>query len=139
VKEIWDNNHDLIAAHPDEVGADVAGIVAFGKGAEADGVRAGLARWRESFGRIFDRVQLLALPTMPIFAPRIDAVRPDSVLPLAIEMTKHATLFNAAGTPCTAQPVPAAGSRLPASLQLVGPLKSEALLLATARVVESAV
>jgi amidase len=138
VKEIWDNNHALIEAHPDEVGADVAGIVAFGKGAEADSARAGLARWRGSFGQIFDRVQLLALPTMPIFAPRIDSVTSASLLPIVMEMTKHMTVFNGAGSPCTAQPIPAAGSRLPASLQLVGPLNSEALLLTTAQLVETA-
>jgi amidase len=139
VKEIWDLNHELIEAHPDEVGADVAGIIAFGQNAQADDERAGLAAWRESFGQIFDRVQLLALPTMPVFAPRIDAVTAGSTLPLAIEMTKNATLFNAVGTPCTAQPIPAAGSQLPASLQLVGPRNAESLLLATAQRVAAAV
>jgi amidase len=117
----------------------VAGIIAFGQNAQADDERAGLAAWRESFGQIFDRVQLLALPTMPVFAPRIDAVTAGSTLPLAIEMTKNAKLFNAVGTPCTAQPIPAAGSQLPASLQLVGPRNAESLLLATAQRVAAAV
>lgn len=137
--EIWDLNHELIEAHPEEVGADVAGIVSLGNGTRADGLREGLAAWRESFGRIFERVQLLALPTMPVFPPRTDAVSADNVLAHAIEMTANVTLFNAVGTPCTAQPVPAQGSRLPASLQLVGPRGGEALLLATAQVVEAAV
>jgi amidase len=138
VQEIWDNNQALIAAHPDEVGADVAGIVAFGEGANSEGARTGLTEWRGSFDRIFQRVQLLALPTMPIFPPSIDSVTPASLLPIVMEMTKHMTVFNGAGSPCTAQPIPAAGSRLPASLQLVGPLGSEALLLVTAQLVESA-
>ena len=34
-----------------------------------------------------------------------------------IEVTQYTGLFNAAGTPCTAQPVRAAGTRMPASLQ----------------------
>jgi amidase len=59
--------------------------------------------------------------------------------PIVIEITRHTSLFNAAGTPCTAQPVPVDGGELPASLQLVGPLGGEELLLATARVVEAAV
>jgi amidase len=138
VQEIWDNNHELIAAHPDEVGADVVEIVAFGNAADAAGARAGLEEWRKSFDFIFSRVQLLALPTMPIFPPRIDSVTPASLLPIVMEMTKHMTVFNGAGSPCTAQPIPARGSGLPASLQLVGPRNSEARLLSTAQLVESA-
>lgn len=141
LQEIWDCDHELLENDPDGIGTDVAGMIAMGPvlGADAPDARIKLAAWRESFAKIFDRVQLLALPTMPIFAPRIDAITPDTLLPLTIEVTKYATVFNAAGTPCTAQPVPAAGSRLPASLQLVGPHNSEALLLATASKVEAAV
>jgi Asp-tRNA(Asn)/Glu-tRNA(Gln) amidotransferase A subunit family amidase len=61
------------------------------------------------------------------------------MFPTVIEITKHVALFNAARVPCTAQPVPVAGNRLPASLQLVGPLGSEELLLTTAEHVEGAV
>ena len=57
---------------------------------------------------------------------------------IIIEITKHVALFNAAGTPCTAQPVPVRDNRLPASLQLVGPLGGEELLLTTARNIEDA-
>ena len=53
-------------------------------------------------------------------------------------MTRNTALFNLAGTPCTAQPVPVRGSPVPASLQLVGPLGAEELLLPTAALVESA-
>lgn len=52
--------------------------------------------------------------------------------PILIELGKHTSLFNAAGTPCLAQPIPVSGHHLPASLQLVGPWNSENLLLATA-------
>lgn len=76
---------------------------------------------------------------MPIFPPRLDEITADSLLPLVIEITKHVALFNAAGTPCTAQPVPTRQGQLPASLQLVGPLGGEELLLTTAQLVESAV
>jgi Asp-tRNA(Asn)/Glu-tRNA(Gln) amidotransferase A subunit family amidase len=55
-----------------------------------------------------------------------------------IEITQYIALFNAAGTPCTAQPIRAAGTAIPASLQLVGPPRGEELLLATARQVEAA-
>ncbi len=55
-----------------------------------------------------------------------------------IEITQYIALFNAAGTPCTAQPIRAAGSPIPTSLQLLGPPRGEELLLATARQVEAA-
>lgn len=46
--------------------------------------------------------------------------------------------FNPAGASCTAQPIPAAGSALPASLQLVGTPHSEELLISAAARVEQA-
>jgi len=54
-----------------------------------------------------------------------------------MELTRHASLFNLAGVPCTAQPVPVAGAKLPASLELVGPLGAEELLLTTAQHLET--
>jgi amidase len=87
---------------------------------------------------LFDQVELLALPTLPIFPPHLDEVTTDSLLPIVIDITRHVSPFNAAGLPCTAQPVATDGSAVPASLQLVGPDRSEELLLATARVVEAA-
>jgi Asp-tRNA(Asn)/Glu-tRNA(Gln) amidotransferase A subunit family amidase len=75
-------------------------------------------------------VDLLVLPTVPFFPP-----------PLTKARGPHYTAFtnpvNLAGFPALALPAPTAG-RLPASLELVGPPNSEALLLATGSVIESA-
>jgi amidase len=73
-----------------------------------------------------------------VFPPQLAEVTPDSLVNVIIEVTRYTGLFNAAGVPCTAQPVPAAGSRIPASLQLVGPLRGEELLLSTALRIEAA-
>ena len=97
-----------------------------------------LAAWRQSLLDLFGQVDLLALPTMPVFPPRLEDLTPDSLVNVILEITQYTGLFNAAGTPCTAQPVRAAGSRMPDSLQLVGPPQGEELLLATARQVEAA-
>jgi Asp-tRNA(Asn)/Glu-tRNA(Gln) amidotransferase A subunit family amidase len=59
------------------------------------------------------------------------------MFPTVIEITKHVAPFNAAGLPCTAQPVPTQ-RRLPASLQLVGPMNGEEVLVTTAETVERA-
>lgn len=138
--EIWDADHHLLEEHRDGIGDDLAGMLELAPllGNEADAARGQLAQWREEMAGVFDRVQVLALPTLPVFPPRIDALSVDTLVPMAVEITSHVAVFNAAGTPATAQPVPVAGSSLPASLQLVGPRGAEELLLATSAVVESA-
>src|SRR5947209_3237731 len=137
--EMFASDHELAEADPSGIGEDVAGMLAmapaFAEGADA--ARENLQRWRESVFALFDDVELLALPTLPIFPPRLDSLNADSLLPTVIDITRHVSLFNAAGTPCTAQPVRTSGS-LPASLQLVGPRNSEEPLLATAQTGESA-
>jgi len=138
--EMWESDHQLHDDDPSGVGEDVAAMLAMAP-AFAEGVqtaREQLKGWRAAILRLFDQVELLALPTLPIFPPRVDSLTLDSLVPTAIEITRHVSLFNAAGTPCTAQPVLTEGSPLPASLQLVGPHNTEELLLATAQVVEKA-
>jgi Asp-tRNA(Asn)/Glu-tRNA(Gln) amidotransferase A subunit family amidase len=69
---------------------------------------------------------------------RLGDLTPDSLVDIVIQVTQYTGLFNAAGVPCTAQPVPAVGARIPASLPLAGPPGGEELLLATALPVEAA-
>lgn len=139
--EMWDIDHALVEAHTDDVGSDIAQTVAtadlFRSG--VDDARQAVVVWRDELVDLFSRVELFALPTLPMFPPRLDEINDDTMFPTVIEITKHVALFNAARVPCTAQPVPVAGNRLPASLQLVGPLGSEELLLTTAEHVEGAV
>jgi amidase len=139
--EMWAVDHRLVEAHPDQVGPDIASTVAladlFRPGVDA--ARQTRTTWRGALLALFDRVELLALPTLPIFPPRIDSIDTETLLPMIIEITKHVALFNAAGAPATAQPVPCRPGPLPASLQLVGPLWGEELLLATAAQIEAAI
>jgi amidase len=139
-KEIWDIDHALVEAHPDEVGGDIKqalSLVEVFRPGFGD-IESLVAAWRKDLFALFDQVQLLALPTLPIFPPRLDELTEERLVETAIEITKHVSLFNAAGVPCTAQPVPVRGGPLPASIQLVGPLGSEELLLATAARIEAA-
>jgi len=138
--EAWDTDHALAQARPGSVGEDIhqtLSMVDLFRPGLAD-ARGQLAAWRQSLLELFGQVELLALPTLPVFPPRLEDLTPDSLVNVIIEITQYTGLFNAAGTPCTAQPVRATGTRLPASLQLVGPPRSEELLLATARHVEAA-
>ena len=138
--ESWDADHELAESHPDGIGDDIKSMLAM-----ADLFRPGLAegvhqreQWIAAITAAFADVELLALPTLPLFPPRIDAI-PEDPMELIIAISSLTSPFNAAGTPATAQPIPAKGSSLPASLQLVGPAGSEELLVATAKVVEAAV
>ena len=138
--EAWDTDHALAEACPDGVGEDIAQLLTlndlFRPGLEQ--ARAQLAGWRQSLLDLFGQVELLALPTMPVFPPRLADLTPGSLVDVIIEITRYTGLFNAAGVPCSAQPVQAPGSPVPASLQLVGPPHGEELLLSTALRVEAA-
>jgi amidase len=138
--EAWDTDHALAEAHPDAVGQDITQLLGMSemfRPGLAD-ARAQLTPWRQSLLDLFGQAELLALPTMPVFPPRLDDLTPGSLVNLIIEITAYTGLFNAAGVPCTAQPVPAGGSRIPASLQLVGPPRGEELLLSTALRIQAA-
>ena len=139
--EFWESDRELIASDPEGIGEDVAQALAMAEGFRpaVEEARHTQREWSASLLSLFDRVELLALPTTPIFPPRLDALDAENFFPAVVEITRHVSLFNAAGVPCTAQPVPAAGAPLPGSLQLVGPHGGEELLLATAGRVEAAI
>jgi Asp-tRNA(Asn)/Glu-tRNA(Gln) amidotransferase A subunit family amidase len=91
----------------------------------------------------YDRVPAAGVwplaPSLDTVGPtRLEDLTPGSLVDIVIQVSQHTGLFNAAGVPGTAQPVRAAGSRVPASLQLVGPPRGEELLLATAQRIEAA-
>jgi Asp-tRNA(Asn)/Glu-tRNA(Gln) amidotransferase A subunit family amidase len=137
---VWHTDHSLAHAHPDGVGDDIRQMLSmadlFCPG--LDDARGQLAAWRQSLLDLFGQVDLLALPAMPVFLPALADLAPDSLVDVIMEITQYTGLFNAAGTACTAQPIRAAGTPIPASLQIVGPPMGEELLLATARQVEAA-
>ena len=137
--ETWETDHALAEEQPDGVGDDIKQLLTRAPVFQPmlDAARKQLDAWRKKLFALFDQVELLALPTLPIFPPRIDEI-PEDPTPIVIDITRHTSLFNAAGTPCTAQPVPVKGSAIPASLQFVGPINSEELLIPTAARVEAA-
>ena len=133
--EAWASNRLLAQAAPDRIGASVlARLRAGGEiGPEAlDAARQEAARWRTTLSSLWDRVELLALPTLLGFPPPLGEAR---------EMARIRGLtaaVNMAGIPALALPVPIPAS-LPASIQLIGPAGSEERLLAAGAVLELAV
>jgi amidase len=74
-------------------------------------------------------VDVLALPTVPFFPPLLEHAARH-------RYTVFTNPVNLAGFPAIAVPI-RSSSQLPASLQLIGPPNTEALLLATAALIES--
>lgn len=96
-------------------------------------------RLREALKRAFERVDVLALPTTPIVAPRIGlrAIRwPDGSEPVDGALVRLTQPFNLAGVPALSVPCGRVDG-LPVGLQLVAPWNEEARLLAVAEVVEA--
>lgn len=124
----------LVAAHPGEIGSDV--VANFAHGARVGhqrlrDARSLQSRWQGSLEAALGRVAALALPTMGSWAP---PVGPDAGAAMTILWTLP---INLAGLPALSLPVPA-GTRLPASIQLVGPAGGEEGLCALGSRLEAA-
>jgi amidase len=132
--EAADSNRALLddPARRDLLGADVRARLTDGAQttpAELAHAKAYQSTWRTMMARALEGVDVLVLPTVPFFPPRLaDAARQP--------YTVFTNPVNLSGYPALALPVPSA-NRLPASLQLIGPANSEALLLATAAIIEA--
>lgn len=94
--------------------------------AEARGVQ---ADWKAELARAFERVPAIVLPTIIAFPPPVS--QPDDV-----DLSRLTLSVNVGGNPSLALPVPT--SRMPTSLQLIGPEWSEELLCTTGLVLEAA-
>jgi amidase len=116
-----------------KISPEVMAILEIGENIDAAALEAGRAaqeQWKQELAAVFDRVELLVLPTMPIFPPTVDEEAD------VLRMVAGTIPVNLAGVPALALPVPCGPG--PASLQLVGPAGSEELLCATGLVMEAA-
>ncbi len=131
--EAWRVNGALAQAHPGELGADVEARLQAGSQLSAGQI--GAARrygdeWRGSLGRVFERVDLLAWPTLAEPPPRLDdATRMSEI--------RHALPVNLAGIPALALPV-RTGSHWPPSVQLAAPAGRDEMVVAGGLQLEAA-
>ncbi len=134
--EAWTSDRTLLESAPDLVGDGPTQRLLAGRDldpAAVEAARRAAARWLGTMTEVFDRVELLALPTMGTAPLAVDHAGDDTV------MVMDTLPANVAGVPALAMPVPTSGRRVPASLQLIGPAGSEERLLAAGRAVEDAV
>jgi amidase len=130
--EAWGNLEHLLDRR-DRLGEDVAQRIEVAGSVEAEARASGeavRARWRAELEAAFSSVELIALPTLPVFPPTADELDD-------LRLTMLTLPVNVAGLPALALPVPA--GRLPASIQLVGPAGAEARVLAFGAVLERAI
>jgi amidase len=132
--EAAESNRMLVddLARRDLLGADVRARLAGGAAitaAQVASARAFQTTWRTALTKVLRVVDVLALPTVMFYPPPCTEAsgRPYTALTNPV---------NLSGFPALAVPVPSA-QQLPASLQLIGPPSSEALLLATGAIVEA--
>ena len=134
VAEAWETDRELVARRPGEIGADVVGRLKLGGSLDAKGLasaRLVQQEWSAVLDEMFRRVDVIATPTLTVFPPGLDGGE-------ELLMARCTLPVNLAGVPALAIPVPTSGA-LPGSLQLIGPHRSEEMLLAAGLVLESAI
>jgi amidase len=137
--QAWQANRDLFAVAADQLGDDVRErlkVACSITAAQLTAAEAVIAGWRETLGRLWRQVDLLAAPTLLGFPPVLEEAH------TAWKLRALTSPVNVAGVPSLALPVPVRGPAagpVPASVQLIGPRYSEESLLAAGARLEQAV
>jgi aspartyl-tRNA(Asn)/glutamyl-tRNA(Gln) amidotransferase subunit A len=131
-------HRERMAAHADQFGPEV--LPRFQSGAAFSGVDYALARktqaeWRRALARLFETVDLLALPATPV--PAMPLADSDALKAAAL-LTRFTRVFNLAGVPALSLPCGFTQAGLPIGLQIVGPDWAEAQVLRLGHAYETA-
>ena len=136
-------HRDTLASHPEAYGRETRAFLSLAEHVsghayvQAQRVRAVLA---DELARVFQSVDLLVTPTLPMTAPRLDAREiegADGPMDVRAAMTLFTRLFNLTGLPAMSLPC-GFDHGMPIGLQLVGRPFDEATLLRAARAYEGA-
>jgi aspartyl-tRNA(Asn)/glutamyl-tRNA(Gln) amidotransferase subunit A len=135
--------HELhLQKHADLYGADVRGRLEAGKVLlSIDYVRAQRARTliKEQFNRLFEAIDVVVTPTVPIPAPRIEDVHkpwgngPETA---AASLTRFTRFFSVAGVPTISIPCGFSPEGLPIGMQIAGKAFDEFTVLRVAHAYE---
>jgi Asp-tRNA(Asn)/Glu-tRNA(Gln) amidotransferase A subunit family amidase len=101
---------------------------------------AGRNAWNRTLRQVFEKVDLIALPTLQKTPPGLPLLNLRiGLLDAHVLQLQNTVAVNFAGNPALAVPVPLRGTKTPpTSLQLIGPRLAEADLLNAGRLVEDA-
>jgi amidase len=137
--QAWQANRDLVAVAGDQLGPGVRDRLKLSSmitQAQVTAAEAVIARWRETLDDLWQRVDMLAGPTLLGFPPLLEEAH---ILPKLRALTSP---VNAAGVPSLALPIPVRArdaGPIPANVQLIGPRNGEERLLAAGARLERAV
>jgi amidase len=92
--------------------------------------------WKRDVARVFQKVDFIATPTLKILPPRKPFWRTSSIFELFVLNSQNTMAVNVAGNPALAMPIEMPDGKVPTSLQLVGPPRSEAELLNAGRLLQ---
>jgi amidase len=130
--EAWDADREVYERAPDRIGDEIRERLESSRDWPREQVPAAVAAqaaWRGEVASVFERVQLIAMPTLAGQPPLLEerGVANQLVFP-----------WNVSGTPALSLPIAVDGWPMPGSIQLCGPASGEGLLCATGFVVEGA-
>ena len=130
--EAWAADRAVYERAPERISDEIRARLESGRDWSADVVPAAKAAqqaWRDEVAGVFERVQVVAMPTLAGQPPRLDEGNVPNQLVFP---------WNVSGNPALALPLAVPGWEMPGSLQLIGPHEGEERLCATAAVVEAA-
>jgi amidase len=131
--EAWAVHSELWREHAGELSTDVGDRLEAASLIDRDEVAACWEQardWMNTLRSAYRDVDVLALPTLSSKPPTLEQAS-------RLSEIRYVAPFNVTGSPALSMPVTTTGGH-PASLQLVGPARSEGLLLSTGAVVEAA-
>ena len=134
--------YDLKFQNQSEVSIRTKAVVALGGIEYNTTYRPALRRvttWKAEMRKAFRKVDFIALPTLKALPPHVPLFGGTVAFEARMLGLQNTQAVNLAGDPALAMPIPIAHEKLPASLQLIGPRRSEAALLNAGRLVEEAV
>jgi Asp-tRNA(Asn)/Glu-tRNA(Gln) amidotransferase A subunit family amidase len=127
-------------ANEPEVRLRTKAVVALGAYEYRTNYRDALRRkeqWKATLRQTFKTIDFIALPTLKKLPPKVPWLGGTPALEAQVLGMQNTTAVNLGGNPALALPVPVDDKVVPvASLQLIGPLHSEAALLNAGRLVE---
>lgn len=139
VSEVATGVFEHLRDHPERFAPDLRAALSSALEVRAiDYLRAQQVRTRldAAFARVFDRVDLLLLPTVPLTAPLVDdTMRANGLLDIALvgRLVEYTMAANLCGLPAASVPVGTAPDGLPVGLQVIGPRGADDLVLSTVR------
>ena len=137
MREVAGVHVELFAENADLYGANVAAKIELCLAVTDSEYEAGLrARdaYRAQMAELFDEVDLIVSPTLPLVAPQAGQDERE----LRGRLTLLTWPFNVLGAPALALPCGPAEDGLPASVQIAGPPGADALVLAAGALLENA-